>query len=85
MVQHLAFFDAAAIGAEEPRRFVEYVDHLHEHFTDPVTVEAGRYRAPSRPGASAEMYEQSIADHLFPHGPVWQDSADHAAPATMSV
>ena len=83
MVQHLAFFDAAAIGAEDPRRFVEYVDHLHEHFTDPVVVEAGRYRAPSRPGASAEMHEQSVADHLFPQGPVWQDDADQTPSASV--
>ncbi|QNN82531.1 fuconate dehydratase [Brachybacterium sp. Z12] len=85
MVQHLAFFDAAAIGAEDPRRFVEYVDHLHEHFTDPVTVESGHYRAPSRPGASAEMHPGSIADHLFPDGPVWKDPFYPAAPAVVPV
>lgn len=83
MVQHLAFFDAAAVGAEDPRRFIEFVDHLHEHFADPVVMESGRYRAPSRPGASAEMHEQSIADHLFPNGPVWQDDADRIPSAAV--
>ena len=32
------------------RRVVEYVDHLHEHFVDPVVIERGRYRVPTVPG-----------------------------------
>ena len=31
-------------------RVVEYVDHLHEHFVDPVVVRDGRYMAPDRTG-----------------------------------
>ena len=34
---------------------VEWVDHLHEHFTDPVIVRDGRYRLPTAPGYSIEM------------------------------
>ena len=26
---------------------------------------------PEEPGNGARMHEQSIADHLFPDGPVW--------------
>lgn len=85
MVQHLAFFDAAAIGTEDPRRFIEYVEHLHEHFTDPVTVEAGRYLAPFRAGASAQMHPGSVADHLFPSGPVWRELAEPAPRANAPV
>ena len=29
---------------------IEYVDHLHEHFVDPVVIRDGRYRAPTAPG-----------------------------------
>jgi L-fuconate dehydratase len=72
MVQHLAMFDYAAVSATMTGRVIEYVDHLHEHFVDPVRVVAGRYRAPAAPGFSAALRPQSLADHEFPHGPVWQ-------------
>jgi L-fuconate dehydratase len=51
---------------------VEYVDHLHEHFVDPVVVRGGRYLAPSKPGFSAEMKPASRAAHRFPDGAVWR-------------
>ena len=45
MVQHLAMFDFVAVSATAADRVLEYVDHLHEHFTDPVRVIRGRYLA----------------------------------------
>jgi L-fuconate dehydratase len=51
---------------------VEYVDHLHEHFTDPVTVVGGRYRLPSAPGYSVELRPASIERHSFPDGAAWR-------------
>jgi L-fuconate dehydratase len=50
---------------------VEYVDHLHEHFLDPVVMRNGRYVPPSRPGYSAQMHPESIAQHSFPLGAAW--------------
>jgi L-fuconate dehydratase len=50
---------------------IEYVDHLHEHFLVPVEIRDGHYVAPTAPGMGAQMYPQSLADHLFPTGPVW--------------
>ena len=35
-VQHLAMFDYIAVSGSLDERVVEYVDHLHEHFVDPV-------------------------------------------------
>ena len=35
-------------------RVTEFVDHLHEHFEDPVRVIRGRYLAPMRPGYSID-------------------------------
>ena len=35
-VQHLAIFDYLRVGRSLDGRMVEYVDHLHEHFVDPV-------------------------------------------------
>jgi L-fuconate dehydratase len=72
MVQHLAMFDFAAVSGQRPDRVLEYVDHLHEHFTDPVRVAGGRYLAPSVPGFSATLRPQSLRDYEFPHGTVWQ-------------
>jgi L-fuconate dehydratase len=72
MVQHLAMFDYAAVSATMTDRVIEYVDHLHEHFVDPVRIVAGRYRAPTAPGFSSALRPQALADHEFPHGPVWQ-------------
>src|SRR3712207_3908099 len=73
LVQHLAMADFVAISGALEDRSVEYVDHLHEHFVDPVRIERGRYRPPSAPGMSAQMKQRSIEDHAFPEGPVWRD------------
>jgi L-fuconate dehydratase len=73
LVQHLAMADFIAITGKKEDRAIEFVDHLHEHFIDPVTIRAGRYLAPTRPGFSAEMHARSIAEHTFPGGIVWRD------------
>ncbi len=74
MVQHLAMFDFVAVSGTFEEHWIEYVDHLHEHFTAPVRVERGRYRAPSAPGGGAQLRDASIAEHRFPDGPVWAPS-----------
>jgi L-fuconate dehydratase len=72
MVQHLAFFDYAAVSAAMQDRVLEYVDHLHEHFIDPVRIIGGRYLAPTAPGFSSALRPESLHNHEYPHGPVWQ-------------
>jgi L-fuconate dehydratase len=74
LVQHLAMADYVAISGSMEDRAIEFVDHLHEHFVDPVRIRAGRYLPPSAPGFSAEMYPQSIERHLFPDGEEWRAS-----------
>ena len=64
-VQHMSMFDFVAISGSLEGRVIEYVDHLHEHFIDPVIIENGNYRAPTKPGASAQMHESSIAQYTF--------------------
>jgi L-fuconate dehydratase len=71
MVQHLSMFDLVAVSGTTEDRMIEYVDHLHEHFLVPVEIRDGHYVAPTAPGMGAQMYPQSLADHLFPTGPVW--------------
>ncbi|MFB8208043.1 enolase C-terminal domain-like protein [Streptomyces sp. NPDC056010] len=72
LVQHLSMFDYVAVSGTCEDRVIEYVDHLHEHFTDPTVIVNGRYTAPASPGFSARMRPESIAAHRYPQGPVWQ-------------
>jgi L-fuconate dehydratase len=71
-IQHLSLFDFVCVSGTQDDRWTEYVDHLHEHFVDPVKVAGGRYLAPTRPGYSTELLAQSVADYRFPDGPVWR-------------
>nr|WSY50872.1 L-fuconate dehydratase [Streptomyces sp. NBC_00886] len=75
MVQHLAMFDYVAVSGTTENRVIEYVDHLHEHFTDPVRIREGHYLAPTAPGISAELHPDSVAAHRYPDGPVWEAKA----------
>ncbi|MFD3654734.1 L-fuconate dehydratase [Streptomyces sp. NPDC058620] len=72
LVQHLSMFDYVAVSGTWEDRVIEYVDHLHEHFTEPTVIENGRYMAPRAAGFSARMLPESIAAHRYPEGPVWQ-------------
>jgi L-fuconate dehydratase len=71
LVQHLSIFDYIAVSGSLENRVLEYVDHLHEHFVDPVMIRAGRYMPPTSPGYSAALKPQSLADHIFPTGAAW--------------
>ena len=70
-VQHLSIFDYIAVSASLENRLVEYVDHLHDHFVDPVVVRDGRYMPPMAPGYSITMKSESLDAHLYPAGPAW--------------
>ena len=74
-VQHLAIFDYVAVGGSLEGRVCEFVDHLHEHFVDPVRVVGGRYQAPVRPGYSVEMLPGSLEAYRYPDGAAWQEVA----------
>ncbi|HSK99757.1 MAG TPA: L-fuconate dehydratase [Rubrobacteraceae bacterium] len=70
-VQHLSIFDYVAVSASLEDRVLEYVDHLHEHFIDPVRIKDGRYVPPERPGYSIEMHPESLEEFEFPIGSAW--------------
>jgi L-fuconate dehydratase len=70
-VQHLSMFDYLAISGTWEGRVTEFVDHLHEHFEDPVVIRRARYMPPERPGYSITIKPESRAVHAFPHGAVW--------------
>lgn len=71
LVQHLAMADFVAITGQMEDRAIEFVDHLHQHFLDPVRIRHGRYLAPDVPGFSAEMHAASIAEFSYPNGRFW--------------
>ena len=79
LVQHFSFFDYAVIGRSQEDRMVEYVDHLHEHFAEPVRIAGGRYAAPELPGTGAEMLSASRTRWEFPDGAGWQEVGSRAA------
>ncbi|MFC9065864.1 L-fuconate dehydratase [Streptomyces harbinensis] len=71
LVQHLSVFDYVAVSGSLEGRVTEYVDHLHEHFTDPCVVRDGAYVLPSAPGYSAELHPASVAAYRYPDGAYW--------------
>ena len=54
-VQHLSMIDFIAISGSLDGRIIEYVDHLHEHFHDPVVIKNGHYMPPTMPGYSLSL------------------------------
>ncbi|MGW7133997.1 enolase C-terminal domain-like protein [Streptomyces bobili] len=71
LVQHLSMFDYVALTGTTEDRVIEYVDHLHDHFVDPVVIREGHYTAPTAPGFSATMRPESIARYTYPGGGFW--------------
>jgi L-fuconate dehydratase len=76
MVQHLAMWDAVAVSGHHGSRVVEFVDHLHQHFLEPVSIKGGHYMAPQLPGAGAQMHQASIDEYSFPSGSYWKNEAN---------
>ena len=72
-VQHLSMIDFIAISGSLENRIIEYVDHLHEHFFDPVVIKNGAYMPPKMPGYSITMKPNSLNDYQFPTGKIWQE------------
>ncbi|MEJ2858755.1 MULTISPECIES: enolase C-terminal domain-like protein [unclassified Saccharothrix] len=75
LVRHLSLFDYVAVSGSMEGRVIEWVDHLHEHFTDPAVVRDGRYLAPTQPGFSARIKDETLAAYRYPDGPVWTEAS----------
>ena len=74
LVQHLSMFDYVAVTGTLERRVTEFVDHLHEHFVDPVMIKDARYMPPMKPGYSAEIKAESRRQYRYPEGAAWSAS-----------
>jgi L-fuconate dehydratase len=79
-VQHLSMFDFIAVSGTMEGRVIEFVDHLHEHFEDPVVMRSGRYMVPTRPGYSITIKPESRNAYRFPDGAVWSAGAFSSRP-----
>ncbi|WP_338118102.1 enolase C-terminal domain-like protein [Streptomyces coryli] len=79
LVQHLSMFDYVALTGTTDQRAIEYVDHLHEHFEDPVRIERGAYLPPTAPGFSGQLKAESIAAYRYPGGTYWAAEGEEAA------
>ena len=75
LVRHLSMFDLVAVSGSAEGRVIEYVDHLHEHFIDPVQISRGRYTAPTMPGFSTQMRSSSLETFRYPQGDAWAQEA----------
>jgi L-fuconate dehydratase len=71
LVQHLSMWDFVSVSGRMDDRVTEFVDHLHEHFVDPVQLRRARYLVPTRPGYSSTIKTESRDAYRFPDGPVW--------------
>ncbi|HTK77451.1 MAG TPA: hypothetical protein VL371_19460, partial [Gemmataceae bacterium] len=64
-------WDYIACSGSLENRVLEYVDHLHEHFLDPVRIKQGRYLLPAKAGYSIQMKAESLAEYEYPVGAAW--------------
>jgi L-fuconate dehydratase len=71
MVQHLSMFDYIAVSGTQENRVTEFVDHLHEHFVEPVVIRNARYMPPLSPGYGTAIHQESREAHRYPGGRVW--------------
>ena len=73
--QHVSLIDYIVVSASLENRMLEFADHLHEHFVDPIVVRNGRYQPPTTPGFSIEMLPESLAAMAWPGGSEWTAAA----------
>ncbi|MFI2104967.1 enolase C-terminal domain-like protein [Isoptericola sp. NPDC019693] len=75
MVQHVSVLDYVAVSGSLDGRITEFVDHLHEHFTDPCVArdqgEGMAYVVPTAPGYSTQMHPGSVERFRYPDGAEW--------------
>ena len=79
LVQHLSMFDFVAVSGSMENRAIEYIDHLHEHFVEPVRIRRGNYLPPTAPGFSATMHPRTLTHYSFPDGPAWTGATHRSA------
>jgi L-fuconate dehydratase len=77
--QHVSLIDYICVSGSVENRMLEFADHLHEHFLDPIVIRAGRYMPPTVPGFSIEMRPHSLDEFEWPTGEACAEFARRAA------
>lgn len=72
-VQHLSMIDYICISGSLENRVIEYADHLHEHFIDPVVIKNSAYMPSAAPGYSITMKAESLVKYSYPGGEAWNE------------
>ncbi|WP_319498191.1 enolase C-terminal domain-like protein [uncultured Cohaesibacter sp.] len=72
---NIVLFDYIAVTGSLENRVLEYVDHLHENFEEPLTVTRGRYYPNPLPGYGATMKLASLDRFEYPIGAEWAEDA----------
>ena len=71
-VQHISLFDYICVSASLENRVLEYVDHLHEHFIDPVVIATAVICRRRRPATASRCTPLRSNEFEFPHGAAWR-------------
>jgi L-fuconate dehydratase len=71
-VQHLSMIDYICVSGSMDNRVIEYTDHLHEHFIEPLVIRNNAYMPPNMPGFSIQMKPESLENYAFPDGREWK-------------
>nr|WP_320143681.1 enolase C-terminal domain-like protein [uncultured Cohaesibacter sp.] len=71
---NIVLFDYIAVSGSLENRVLEYVDHLHENFEEPLTIKNGRYFPGSMPGYGATLKADSQEQFAFPDGVEWAET-----------
>lgn len=69
---NIVLFDYIAVSASLENRVLEYVDHLHENFQEPLVIKRGRYFPLMQPGYGVKMKADSLTRYSWPDGQEWQ-------------
>jgi L-fuconate dehydratase len=70
--QNIVLFDYIAVSASLEKRVLEYVDHLHENFVEPIVIRRGRYMPPKLPGYGVTMKPETFERFAWPNGTEWK-------------
>ena len=74
MAAHLAAIDYICIANTTEDRITEYVEHLQEHFVNPVKICDGAYVLPSNIGLGLELKKNAIDKYSYPNGTFWKNN-----------
>lgn len=68
---NIVLFDYIAVSCSLEKRVLEYVEHLQEHFVEPIIIHHGRYIPLKQPGYGVTMKESVLKAFEYPNGFEW--------------